>query len=133
VEFVGGFLDGVTVNLSPNLNCLIGGRGSGKSTALIALRAALGATVDEDDPDLPERMPDQTIVEFMDELGSVRRVTRQRGSAPIDQLTSAPTALTIADLGQDESGRLARGYTDSPELLLQFLDQFCDLRVHADR
>jgi hypothetical protein len=133
VEFVGGFLDGVTFNLSPNLNCLIGGRGSGKSTALIALRAALGATVDEDDPDLPERMPDQTIVEFMDELGSVRRATRVRGSAPIDQLTAAPTALTIADLGQDESGRLARGYTDSPELLLQFLDQFCDLRVHADR
>jgi len=133
VEFIGGFLDGVTVNLSPNLNCLIGGRGSGKSTALIALRAALGATVDEDDPDLPERMPEQTIVEFMDELGSVRRVTRLRGSVPIDQLTSAPTALTIADLGQDESGRLARGYTDSRKLLLQFLDQFCDLRVHEDR
>ena len=133
IEFVGGFLDGVAVKLSPNLNCFIGGRGSGKSTALIALRAALGATVDEDDPDLPDRMPDQTIVDYVDELGSSRTCVRTRGSDPIDQVNSAPAALTVADLGQDESGRLARGYTDQPELLLRFLDQFCDLRAHDDR
>ena len=38
----GGFLDGVTVNLNPNLNVLIGGRGTGKSTVVESIRSALG-------------------------------------------------------------------------------------------
>ncbi|MDE2822853.1 MAG: AAA family ATPase [Chloroflexota bacterium] len=37
----GGFLDGVTVGLNPNLNVLIGGRGAGKSTVIESLRYAL--------------------------------------------------------------------------------------------
>lgn len=35
----GGFLDGVSLGLSPHLSCLIGGRGTGKSTAVESLRA----------------------------------------------------------------------------------------------
>ncbi len=38
----GGFLDGAEVRLSPNLNVLIGGRGTGKSTIIESLRYALG-------------------------------------------------------------------------------------------
>ena len=37
----GGFLDGVTVRLNPNLNVLIGGRGTGKSTVIESLRYVL--------------------------------------------------------------------------------------------
>lgn len=37
----GGLLDGVTVNLNPNLNVLIGGRGAGKSTVIESLRYVL--------------------------------------------------------------------------------------------
>ena len=37
----GGFLDGVEVRLNPNLNVLIGGRGTGKSTIIESLRYAL--------------------------------------------------------------------------------------------
>jgi len=133
VAFQGGFLDGVDLSLSPNLTCVIGGRGSGKSTALVALRAALGAPTEDEDPDLPGRMPDITTIEFIDELGSARRATRVRGGNPVDDQTGAPVTLPLADLGQDESGRLAGGYTDKPQLLLHFLDQFCDLREHADR
>ena len=69
-RFEGGFLNGVSVDFSPNLNAFIGGRGSGKSTALIALRAALGEPPRAaEDPDDPGRMPDRTIVEFQDSLG----------------------------------------------------------------
>lgn len=38
----GGFLDGVAVHLNPNLNVLVGGRGTGKSTVVESIRAALG-------------------------------------------------------------------------------------------
>lgn len=38
----GGFLDGVTVHLNSNLNVLIGGRGTGKSTVIESIRSALG-------------------------------------------------------------------------------------------
>ena len=42
VGWKGGFLDGVTVHLNPNLNVLIGGRGAGKSTVVESIRSALG-------------------------------------------------------------------------------------------
>lgn len=42
VGWEGGFLDGVTVHLNPNLNVLIGGRGTGKSTVVESIRSALG-------------------------------------------------------------------------------------------
>lgn len=109
--------------MSPNLNCLIGGRGSGKSTALLAVRAALRATVAGEDADAEERMPDRTMVEFIDNAGSLRTAIRARGQAPVDA-DGSPLRLRLADLGQDESGRLARGYADDPMPLLKFLDAF---------
>ena len=38
----GGFLDGVTIHLNSNLNVLIGGRGTGKSTIVESIRAVIG-------------------------------------------------------------------------------------------
>ena len=38
----GGFLNGTTINFSDNLNCLIGGRGTGKTTVIEFIRYALG-------------------------------------------------------------------------------------------
>jgi len=42
IAWQGGFLDGATVRLNPNLNVLIGGRGTGKSTIVESIRAVLG-------------------------------------------------------------------------------------------
>lgn len=124
-ELKGGFLDGVTLDFSPNLNCVIGGRGSGKSTALLAIRAALGAQLaPDDDPDDEQRMPSETLVHFIDSAGSERTAVRRRGEDPVDAESGSPIRLRLADLGQDESGRLARGYREQPEILLEFLDGF---------
>lgn len=132
-EFHGGFLDGVTLELSPNLNCLIGGRGSGKSTALLAIRAALGAEISPaEDADAAERMPNETIVRFVDKAGSTRVVHRLRNGHPIEPATRAPVQLRIADLGQDESGRLARAYESAPGDLLSFLDGFIIRHQHDE-
>lgn len=42
LSWQGGFLDGVTVRLNPNLNVLVGGRGTGKSTIVESVRAVIG-------------------------------------------------------------------------------------------
>ena len=131
--FDGGFLDGVNLEFSGNLNCLIGGRGSGKSTALLSIRAALGARMSpEEDPDDVERMPSKTIVRFVDSAGSERVAIRLRGQSPTDS-GGAPIRLRLADLGQEETGRLARGYNDDPNLLLDFLDSFVVRHQYDER
>jgi predicted ATPase len=136
--FTGGFLDGVTMRFTGNLNCLIGGRGAGKSTALLGIRAALGASASEVqaaealDHDGEQRMPDQTTVEFIDGAGSRRTAIRARGEEPADP-DGAPIRLRLAELGQDESGRLARGYNEEPRILLEFLDGFLALHEYQER
>lgn len=42
IAWQGGFLDDASVQLNPNLNVLIGGRGTGKSTIVESIRAVLG-------------------------------------------------------------------------------------------
>lgn len=42
ISWVGGYLDGVTIPFSTDLTTLIGGRGTGKSTAIESLRFVLG-------------------------------------------------------------------------------------------
>jgi len=42
IEIFGGYLDGVSIDFSRNLNTLIGGRGTGKSTLIEIIRYALG-------------------------------------------------------------------------------------------
>jgi AAA domain len=132
-SFRGGFLDGVEFEFSSNLNCLIGGRGSGKSTALLAIRTALGAPpAAGEDPDAPGRMPDATIVRFIDGAGSERIAIRDRGGAPYDE-DGDPVRLALADLAQDESGAVARDYVENPSRLLDFLDAFCSTQRAEER
>lgn len=126
--FEGGFLDGVEVCFSPNLNCIIGGRGSGKSTMLLAMRAALGAILpDDDDPDEAGRMPDRTVVEFIDAAGSERRAIRERGQPSVDD-EGLPVSLGLSDLAQGESAAVAADYRDQRTRMLEYLDSFCDLQ-----
>jgi PHP domain/AAA domain len=48
VELVGGFLSGQRVELCPDLNCMVGGTGAGKSLILEAIRYALDQQVDSE-------------------------------------------------------------------------------------
>lgn len=41
ISVLGGYLDGLSVNFSENLATIIGGRGTGKSTLISAIRYAL--------------------------------------------------------------------------------------------
>lgn len=48
VEFVGGDLNGIALNLSPEMNNFIGIRGSGKSTLIETIRYGLGMELEDD-------------------------------------------------------------------------------------
>lgn len=132
-SFEGGLLDGVEIAFSNNLTAIIGGRGSGKSTTLLAIRAALGCPVRDEDPDEEGRMPERTRVRFVDLFGTTRTAVREREGRAVDEETGDPIDLPLADLGQDESGRIARGYKNDPGELLRFLEGFCDLREWDER
>ncbi|MCE5344057.1 MAG: AAA family ATPase [Eubacteriales bacterium] len=85
IRFVGGKLDGVVMNMSPNLNTLIGIRGSGKSSILEVLRWVLGlqASVDQKYKDkLVEFVlgsGGKTIVSVVDQHGRTYDVSRING------------------------------------------------------
>lgn len=49
VRWQGGFLDGIELRLNPNLNVLIGGRGTGKSTIVESIRYAMGMSPSGED------------------------------------------------------------------------------------
>jgi DNA repair ATPase RecN len=47
LRITGGFLAGIELEFADGLNCLIGGRGTGKTTALEFLRFGLGSMPDQ--------------------------------------------------------------------------------------
>jgi len=90
---IGGFLDGVTFELSQGLNCIIGARGTGKTTVLELVRFALDALPASDvDPGSRRRIESliqqnlaggrvELTIETRD--GLIYTVTRAAGEDPI--------------------------------------------------
>jgi energy-coupling factor transporter ATP-binding protein EcfA2 len=125
-SFHGGFVDGVQLDLSPNLNCLIGGRGSGKSTCLAAIMGVLAGTIESDVDERPN-MPDYTELVFIDGLGSTRRAGRKRYEETFDlDEPAALLALPYADLEQNYGGEVKGDDPADPKSTLEFLLRFWD-------
>lgn len=126
-RFIGGFLDQREIAFSPNLTCLIGGRGAGKSTALESVRAACLSTVSEIDgkPNCPETV--QLVYE--DHYGVSHYLKRDVGknTYELDAGGATEATVTIEGYGQDRVASIIRGYPEEPRPLLVFLDQFVDL------
>jgi hypothetical protein len=123
----GGFLDGTTIHLSPNLNCFIGGRGTGKSTTIQSLTYGLGFSDDFADRD---NCPDAIVVYAEDADGVVYRYERHRGNEPTVQakedgsITDVPTdSFTLEFYGQGLLGEVAKDPLGRADLLQAFLDR----------
>ncbi|MDE0629030.1 MAG: AAA family ATPase [Bryobacterales bacterium] len=136
----GGFLDGVSVRLNPNLNVLIGGRGTGKSTIVESIRSVLGLTPIGDEA----RKAHDGIVRHVLRSGtkislrirvrrpSVRdyRIERtipnpplvREASGEVLHLTPKDILPRIEAYGQHEISELAR----RPEKLTRLLDRFVE-------
>ena len=133
----GGFLGDVSVDLADGLNCLIGGRGAGKTTALEFLRYALAQMPDprrhRARREVLENLVEgnlgagQVAVEIETRDGVSYRVERVGGEEPVvlDD-TGQPTSLSVAGLfgaevySQNEIERIAT----SPGFQLDLIDKF---------
>jgi len=132
VSITGGFLHEEKIHFSDNLNCLIGGRGTGKSTAIRAIAYAFGLNDEFGDFD---NCPDSVTVFCEDANGILYRYVRTRGgdievTAKEDQsLTDVPIdAFRIEYFGQGELAKVAEDPLERPGLFQEFLDRHTNLR-----
>jgi hypothetical protein len=124
----GGFADGQICRLSPNLNCFIGGRGAGKSTAVQSLAYGLGLNRDFADGD---NCPDIVEVFCEDANGTRFRFVRQRGGDAevvawdaLGNEIEAPTAsFRVEFFRQGDLAEVSRDPLKNPSLLQDFLDR----------
>ncbi len=132
MAITGGFLHEEKIHFSDNLNCLIGGRGTGKSAATRALAYAFGINDDFGDFD---NCPDSVTVFCEDENGILYRYVRSRGGdievkAKEDRsISDVPIdAFRIEYFGQGELAKVAEDPLKNPELFQEFLDRHTNLR-----
>lgn len=132
VAITGGFLHEERIHFSDNLNCIIGGRGTGKSTAIRAIAYAFGLNDEFGDYD---NCPDSVTVFCEDANGIRYRYVRTRGGdievkAKEDgSVTDVPIdAFRIEYFGQGELAKVAEDPLKNPELFQEFLDRHTNLR-----
>jgi hypothetical protein len=132
MKMAGGFVDGDVYRFSPNLNCFIGGRGTGKSTAVQALAYAVGAHNRFDQYD---NCPDTTIVVCEDANGILYRYERQRGGTwevlaqdRNGNGIEAPAGIFKVEFyKQGNLADVAKDPLKNTQLLQDFLDQHLEL------
>jgi DNA repair ATPase RecN len=128
VTFDGGFLSGQIIRFSPNLNCIIGGRGTGKSTAFEAVRCL---TIMPSDSGLvdSEAWPNELHLCWQDQSGQQHTLSRAKDCPVVndDDADFGPTAFDVDCFGQGEAAKIGLEAKTNPLALLNYLDKFVDL------
>lgn len=105
IEFIGGFLGGQRIELSPDLNCLLGGTGAGKSLILEAARFALNQQVDaEAFPNIRREIDSRMAKALMNNSMVVLHVTGDGKRYRIERTFNtggSPTARVLQQTGTD--------------------------------
>ena len=145
ISFKGGFLDGAEFVFDDSLNCIIGGRGTGKTTVLEALRYVLDRLPDPNhDKDRYrsiERLIDANFaggsarVEVETAAGTIYTVTRGAGEAPlVSNESGRPVEINIVKdihFGVDVySQNQIEDIANDPFFQLELIDKF--IRVEVD-
>jgi DNA repair ATPase RecN len=124
----GGFLSGQAIHFSPNLNCIIGGRGTGKSTAFEAVRCL---SVDGSDSRVidSEVWPDSLTLLWQDAAGRRHTMYRPKDGLlqNLDDEDRGPRSFDIDCFGQGEAAKISLQAQNDPLALLSYLDRFVDL------
>lgn len=137
LAITGGFLHEEKIRFSDNLNCLIGGRGTGKSTAIRAIAYAFGLF---DEFSSYGNCPDSVTVFCEDANGILYSYERTRGGE-IDvkanedgSITNVPIdVFRIEYFGQGELAKVAEDPLKNPILFQVFLDRHTNLHDLLDR
>jgi hypothetical protein len=128
MSFVGGFLDKEICHFSPNLNSFIGGRGTGKSTAVQSLAYGLGLN---DQLEQHDNCPDNVVV-YCEDSNGVRycyqrdrcmAVTATTQSEDGSLLDAPPNSFRVEFYKQNDLSEVARDPLKTPSLLQNFLDR----------
>ena len=124
----GGFLDGQVFHFSRNLNCIIGGRGAGKSMAfeagrIIAPTPSTSKLID------CEVWPEKIHLVWADQAGQLHTIIRRIGeeSENVDDPIMGPVTFPIESYGQTETAQTSAKAQQDPAILLQYLDQFTNI------
>lgn len=125
VAFGGGFLDRQAIHFSRNLNCIIGGRGTGKSTTFEAIRCLVGSTTEAEMVD-SEVWPNQLHLFWRDEAGQDHSLSRSIGGQVenLDDALDGPVAFGIDCFSQGEAARVREQAKSDPLALMKYLDTF---------
>jgi DNA repair ATPase RecN len=124
----GGFLRGQVVRFSPNLNCIIGGRGTGKSTIFESVRSIAGGNSGSKVID-SEVWPESLHLIWEDQAGQ-RHYLRRQKECPmvnVDDELLGPTEFEVDCFGQGEAAKISHEAQTDPLALLRYLDRFVDL------
>ena len=125
MKLEGGFLDGQTIHFSRNLNCIIGGRGAGKSTAfeaarIVAQTPSTSRLIDS------EPWPETIHLVWIDQAGQQHPIVRRIGeeSQNIADPKMGPVVFPMESYGQSETAQTSAKAQQDPMALLGYLDQF---------
>ena len=123
----GGFLDGQSVRFSRNLNCVIGGRGTGKSATFEAVRCLSAAGSDNPIVD-SEVWPDDLRLYWEDAASGRHSLQRIIGEniSNLDDPEFGRTSFAIDCYGQGDTTKLSQKAQSDPYALLNYLDRFID-------
>lgn len=124
-SFVGGYLKDQVIHFSSNLNCIIGGRGTGKSTTFEAVRCLSGDDSGAEVVDSPV-WPQQLYLFWQDEAGQKHTLSRPISSrlTNVEDLLDGPIEFEIDCFGQGEAARVREQAKNDPLALLRYLDTF---------
>ena len=136
IHFSGGFLDNQAIHFSPNLTCIIGGRGSGKSTAFEGVRLISGNSSPEEvsviDSDV---WADVISLVYCDETSESHALGRSKFSEleNIDDPVTGPTSFPIESYRQGETNDISKRVQNDPLALLTFLDRLVAVEEAIER
>lgn len=125
VQIKGGLLDGQFIDFSNNLSCIIGGRGTGKSTLMEIIRVASGNESSKEVVD-SDVWPDDIGLFYEDETGKLIEFRRSKNGGAFNH-TDGYDGLQKVPMecyGQSETADTIKNSDDDPQKLLDFLDGF---------
>lgn len=128
IKLEGGFLDGQEIHFSRNLNCIIGGRGTGKSSTFEAIKCLTGNNSENSVVD-SEIWPNNIFLSWCDQAGQYHTLERPIGGF-VSNLSfpgTGPTSFNIECYGQGETERISKEAQSNPIALLSYLDRFIDI------
>ena len=133
MKIKGGLLDNQEIKFSRNLTCIIGGRGTGKSTLLESIKEVSGniSSAKVVDSDV---WPDEIDILYEDETGKQFHFKREKNSSSYN-LTDTDFGiqkLAIETYGQGETADTIQHSDVKPKVLLDFLDDFINIEGLID-